>query len=569
MFTLDHAKEQVVRALRAAVAADVDITAEQLEKPPQPGFGDLSFPCCGLAKALKQAPPKIAAELAAKVDSSGADLIESCTATGPYLNFRLSRVDFAAAAVADVLDAPERYAMAPANGRKVMVEYFSANTHKEVHIGHLRNMAYGLAVCNLLRASGDEVIPVTYIGDIGAHVAKCLWGLKRFHAGEMPPENRGKWLGAVYAEATRRVDEDESLKAEVAEVQRRLEARDSEWTALWDETREWSLGEMKAVCSDFGIEFRRWYTESEVEERGKALVAELEARGIVTESEGAKVVDLADEGLGVFLVLKTDGSALYSTKELALAELKDREYPGLAESYNVVDVRQSLYFKQFFATLKHLGLQTSFRHLGYEFVTLPDGAMSSRKGNVIAYEDLRDEVIGRVLAEISARHPDWDEARRAASARVIAHGAMKFWLLKQGPDRPIVFEIKQALAFDGFTGPYVQYAHARLASILRKGEYEAAGERPVMTDDAAEFALVSVVADLPSAVSRAAAKADPSLLAQYLFDLAEAVNAFYRDASVLNADEAAKARRLTLCAAAKAALKQGLGFLGIEAPEEM
>lgn len=567
MYSLDRAKQEIVDLLNAALP-ELHAAPADLVKPPQADFGDLSFPCFAAAKALKKAPPAIAAALAEKLRLSADGLVARVTAAGPYLNFSFNRAAFAAAVLTDVLAAPDTYGQAAPTGEKVMVEYFSANTHKEVHIGHLRNMALGLAVCRLYEAAGATVVPVTYIGDIGAHVAKCLWALQKFHSGEDLPANKGKFLGSVYAEATRLVEEHPEYKEEIAEVQRLLESSNPAWHKLWQETRQWSLDEMRVTCEEFGIRFVRWYTESEVEKPGKELVKELLAQGLAEMSQGATVVNLEADRLGIFLVLKSDGSALYSTKELALAKLKFAEYPDLAKSVNIVDVRQSLYFQQLFKTLEKMGFTRPMKHLAYEFLTLKEGAMSSRKGNIVSYEDLRDEVKARALAEAKERHPDWDEARLAADAWAVAEGAIKFWLLKQGIERPIVFDIEQALSFDGFTGPYIQYSHARLASILRKAGVT--GIRPVaMADDPAEYQLARLIAELPEAARLAAQDSNPAAFAQYLFDLAEAVNAFYRDVSVLQAESGVRTRRLALCAAAAIAVRRGLYLLGMAAPEEM
>lgn len=569
MTALDRAKNEALELLRTALPSDVSLFPSLFERPPRPEMGDLAFPCFPLAKALKKAPPAIAGEIAAAIVPSG--LIASAEAVGPYVNFRFDRAAFASAVLTDVAAAGDRYGEKKDGGRSVMVEYGSPNTHKEIHVGHLRNFTLGLSVVKLLRAQGHKVVPVSYIGDIGAHVAKCLWALKTFHDGEQMPENRGKFLGSVYAEGTAKVDEDPSRKEAVAEVQRKLEAREPEWDALWKETRQWSIDELSAIFGELGIAFDRTYYESEVEEPGKKLVAELLERGIAEKGEGgALIVDLAAEDLGVFLALKSDGSSLYSTKELALAELKRKEYPGMAESVHIVDTRQSLYFRQFFATLKRMGFDQEMVHLGYEFVTLKEGAMSSRKGNIITYEDFRDTMMDRVRKETRERHEDWDDTRVGTTAWAIAESAMKFGMLKQDNDKPIVFDMDAALSFDGFTGPYVQYAHARLSSILAKAgvsrEVPAGIEG---SDDADECRLLRAVADLPDTIAAAAAAHRPSLLAQYVFDLAQATSDFYRDVPVLKAEGDDRTRRLAVAASARAALAHGLALLGIKAPDEM
>jgi arginyl-tRNA synthetase len=567
MYTLDKAKKEIIAALAATVPSEVTLSEAELVKPPQKDMGDLSYPCFGLAKALKGNPAALAKDLAAKLAPAG--LVGEIRAVGPYVNFFFDRAAFATSVLEDVLGRAGEYGDAPKTNGRVMIEYGQPNTHKEIHVGHLRNLALGLAVVNLTRAAGHDAVPVSYIGDIGAHVAKCLWALKKFHADEQPPENRGKFLGQVYTEASRKVEEDESLKEEVAAVQRKLEARDPEWDALWQETRQWSIDEMNAIFNELGCFFERMYFESEVEGPGKELVQELRGRGIAKEGErGAIIVDLEAEKLGIFLVLKSDGSALYSTKELALARKKFEDYTAIGTSIHVVDTRQALYFQQCFATLKRMGFDKEMHHLAYEFVTLKEGAMSSRKGNIVTYEDFRDAMKEMAAKETKNRRTEWSDEKVAETAWAVAEGAMKFGMLKQDTERPIVFDMEEALDFNGFTGPYIQYSHARLASILAKAEGETVSVCRA-SEDPAEFALLRVVADLPEVILRSAEARKPSLLAQYLFDLAQEANAFYRDVHVLSAEGEDRGRRIAIAGAAKEALARGLGLLGIKAPEEM
>ena len=240
----------------------------------------------------------------------------------------------------------------------------------------------------------------------------------------------------------------------------------------------------------------------------------------------------------------------------------------MAASLHVVDTRQALYFRQFFATLRRLGFEQEMAHLGYEFVTLKEGAMSSRKGNIVTYEDFRDAMRERVEEETRSRHEDWDDAKVAEAAWTIAEGAMKFGMLKQDNDRPIVFDMDAALSFDGFTGPYVQYAHARMSSILSKAG-ETADAAASGSDDEDEYRLLRMVAEFPDVIADAARTYRPSLVAQYAFDLAKATSDFYRDVPVLKAEGDDRARRLAIVSTARTVLAQALDLLGIRAPDEM
>ncbi len=569
MYALMRAKQEAARKLNDALPEEATVSIDDLEEPPQKEMGDLAFPCFTLSKKLKRSPVDIAKDLADKASIGG--MISSVEAAGPYVNFKFDHDSFSSATVADALLEGGRFGDAedPAGGQ-LIIEYGQPNTHKEVHVGHLRNFFLGLAVVRLARASGNTVVPTSYIGDIGMHVAKCLWAYRKFHDGEKPEKGReGKFLGAIYTEASRLIEKDESLKEEVSEVQRALEAGDPEWTALWLETRQWSLDEMRAIFDELGCEFDRIYLESEVEGPGKELVAELLEKGIAKESQGAIVMDFESEGLGVFLLLKSDGSALYSTKELALAKLKFEEYPDTDVSVHVVDVRQSLYFQQFFRTLQLMGFDKRLVHLSYDFVTLKEGAMSSRKGNVITYGEFREEMVRRASAETRQRHPDWEDDRIHATAWTISEGAMKFAMLKQDNDKPIVFDIDSALSFDGFTGPYVQYAHARMSSILGKAGEERADVAGMSGFTPEEFGVLRKVGAFPAVVAESGIEFRPSLLAQYAFELAQDASAFYRDVPVLQADPDDRARRLVIVEAVRATLARALYLLGIAAPDEM
>jgi arginyl-tRNA synthetase len=565
-YALQQAKEEIIKQLRLLLPENISVSADELEEPPQRELGDLAYPCFSFAKEMKKAPTAISTELASKFKFTG--LVAAAEAAGPYINFRLRRNEFCQA----VLVETQQDYQSDDKKVRLLVEYGQPNTHKEVHVGHLRNFFIGLSIVRIAEAAGYQVTPLSYIGDVGAHVAKCLWAYKKFHDGERPESGQeGKFLGGIYTEASQLLEKDEALKKEISEVQSALESGDPSWVALWKETRQWSLNEMNAIFKDLQCEFRRTYYESEVEEPGKKLVRQMLTDGVAKESQGAIVMDLEAEGLGIFLLLKSDGNSLYATKDLALAQLKFREFEA-DTSVHIVDTRQSLYFQQLFAALRRLGFDKHLVHLAYDFVTLKEGAMSSRKGNIITYTEFRDQLTQLAQNETRQRHLDWDADRIKRVAWILAEGAMKFAILKQDNDKPITFDPQEALAFEGFTGPYVQYAHARMLSILTKTTTEnKTAPLSVLDSDFTEdeLAVLRTVAKLPIVVEDAARTFRPLVVAQYAFELAQQASAFYRDVPVLSAAEADRARRLCIVDAVARTLKQALFLLGIRAPEEM
>jgi arginyl-tRNA synthetase len=349
-----------------------------------------------------------------------------------------------------------------------------------------------------------------------------------------------------------------------------LESKDPVWTKLWLETRRWSLVEFSELFDELGVQIERQYLESEVVDEGQKMVDDLLQKGVAKESQGAIVVDLEDKKMGVFLIRKSDGTSLYATKDLALAYLKHREYPKLDRSIVLVDSRQSLYFRQLFETLKMMGYPVATEHVGYEFVTLKSGAMSSREGNVVTYQSFRDELLKKTREETLKRHADWNEGKIHYASWALAMAAVKFGMLRQDPEKIFTFDLEQALSFEGDTGPYVQYAAVRLGSILKK-----AGGAPVdgvdfsALKEPSEKQLALALARFEDVVRKAAHELSPGMIAQWCVETAQLSNAFYRDVKVVDAPEPERSARLRLVQATRTVLSQGLEILGIPVPEEM
>ncbi len=570
-------------AILEHVAKKIGAEPSDLVTPPDPKLGDLAFGCFKIAKEQKKSPAEVAKLLAIEISKDKKDhLIASASAAGPYVNITLKPGETVAHIVTDIEAKKASYGSSEdGKKRQVLLEYAQPNTHKEFHIGHLRNLVLGNALIRILAKNGWKVVPASYHGDVGAHVAKVLWLLQKKVASrksKVESQRSGKYLGELYAEATKLLEEKPELKDEVSEVQRKLESGDKGLLKLWKETRKWSIAEFKEIFGDLDTKIERQYFESEVVDDGQKIVDELLKKGIAKKSEGAIVVDLESEKLGMFLIRKSDGTSLYATKDLALAKLKAEEYPDVARSLILVDNRQSLYFKQLFRTLELMGVKIPHEFVGYEFVTLKSGAMSSREGNVVTFQSFRDEVVKFARAETMKRHDDWNEGKVEHTAWAIAMAGIKYGMLKQDSDKMIVFDLERALAFDGDTGPYIQYAATRLAAILKKAKVESRKSKVATLDfetlrlltHPAEKHLALQIAKFPDAVHRAGVELKPNHIAHWLLAMSHAVSDFYRDVNVLDATpDARRPARLRLVASALSVLILGLDLLGIPVPDEM
>jgi len=571
MYALERIKHDLASELGHLLKAE--ITAADFVAPPQEDLGDLSLPCFLLAKELKKNPAEVAEEI---VKNFKHKFIKDCSSAGPYLNITLSDEAFNII-LANIVKLRNDFGFNKnGSGKRIMIEYANQNTHKELHIGHLRNMAYGDAINRILKANGYKVIPVSYINDFGINVAKTLWWLyheKNTEAKKilaLGVENKGYFLGRQYAAATQQLEDHIEYKGEVAEVMKQIESRSGEIYKLWKKTRQWNINQFSLTYKELGIKFKAIFYESDFIKQGFKIVKTLEQKNILFVSEGAVIADLNNYNLGVLVVLRSDGTALYPVADLPLAIEKIKRYK-LDESLYIVDNRQDLYFKQLFKLLELLGYATKFEHLPYEFVKLPSGMMSSRTGNIIPYEDLKDMALVKAKAEVSSRHQTWSIKKINQVSAVVAFGALKFEMIKVGALKQITFEIDSALKFEGFTAAYLQYTYARLKSIIRKADNKI---KKVKVDwnqlaDKKEKVLTLKLANFSEVVIQAGEKKDPAEIAKYLFELAQLTNDYYHAVNVLKADKVTGAARLALLDSTASIIKQGLNLLGIETVEEM
>jgi arginyl-tRNA synthetase len=551
-------------------------------------------------KSTGKPVPQRAQELAEQVKLQLGEVegISHIEAVKGYLNVYFETGAYARRVVEAVLSKGVDFGRGPAKGERVMVEYCQPNTHHSFHIGHYRTTILGESLARLTEFAGFETIRASYPGDLGLGVITVMWAYNKFYKDQEPAgvHERGQWLLKIYAEATalleKKDDETpeqttqrEAYDAERREMYRKWDAGDPEVRELWRVTREWSLEEMRDILNTLDVKMDVWFYESEVDEPSKGIVEELVARGIATDErpQGGAVIVKIDEKLGLAkekyrtaVLLRSDGTTLYLTKDLALARVKFEQY-HVDRSIYVVDFRQSLHFQQAFKILEMWGFPQAAKcyHLPYGYITLPEGAMSARKGRVILFKDVADEAVKRVLAVESEKSGDIPASEREAIAAQIGLGALAYSILSVDNNKDIVFDMNEALSFDGRTGPYIQNAHVRANSILKKANVE----RLTFNVDAPTFdyeltkhetELIEQISRFPQTVQQAANEYRPMVMAMYAYDLANTFHSFYHAVPVTQTEDlSVRNARLQLVAAAKQVIANALRLLDIQAPDVM
>lgn len=599
-----HLAEKLAAASRDAVTTDEVML---VIAPPHTGC-DLSFQCFQLARQWKTNPAQIAQQMAADItaDTETNDLLAALEPAGPYLNLKLARSAVARKLFAEIADKGEGFGHCQRQGKEVvMMEYVSPNTNKPLHLGHLRNALLGRAVTQLIEAQGARVIKSDIINDRGIHITKSMLAYQRWGGGATP-ESKGvkgdHFVGQLYVEfdkalkaekdawlATEGIDPgtlDEKTKKETDErfnqasellgaardMLRRWEEGDTEVRELWRMMNSWVYEGFGATYGALGITFDKHFYESEIYQEGKEIILDALERGIFEKApNGAVIAPLSKHGkLQDKTVLRGDGTGLYITQDINLATIKFREF-GLTQSIYCIAYEQDFYMKQLFATLDLLGFPWAkgLFHLSYGMVYLPEGKMKSREGKVVDVDELLAELTNLAAEELRRRYADLGDDEIAQRAPAIARAAVVFHFLIVGRESDLQFDPRESVAFEGKTGPYLQYSYARVASILRKAEGSwSMPDEPVLDEDL-EGRLLTQLLLFPSVVTDAAESYDPSRLAAYLADLAAIFSTFYHDHPVLKADEPIRSSRLALVDAFRTTMGNGLRLLAIEPLEEM
>jgi arginyl-tRNA synthetase len=541
--------------LKEEIARSLGVEPGQIEEPDK--FGDLAFPCFSLAKAQKRNPAEVAKELAGNLKI---DMISKVDAIGPFLNFYVDWSKFSKIII-DSID--EKYGSWE-ESETVMMDVFQANPFKSFHIGHVRNAVLGEAIRRILEKTGKKTSTANYNGDVGIHVARWLLYFNENCGGKIPDGvDFAKFGGEVYAKASQLSKDDPGFEERAQNLNRKIDQRDPTIMAQWKELRDMFYADFERIRGELDVKVDKVIPESDCEQPGKKTVLELFSQGKLVKSDGAIGIDLKE--LGFFILLKSDGTAIYATKDIGLLELK-RKYFKFDRMAYVVGSEQDLYFKQLFKAEDILGLYpaSKSKHISYGLVSLKEGKMSSRLGNVILYEELKEMMVKRVLEEMEDRDVDFD---REEVALKIALGAIKFQMLDIENNKMIKFDWEQALDINGRSGPYIQYSLVRAKNIINKES--CSGYDVSLLKEESEIGLLKKMAMFPDIVKHSADNYSPNVIANYLFELAQLFNSFYQSVQVLKAGDDLKNARLKLVEAFTIVFKSGMELLGIPVLERM
>ncbi|WP_242144766.1 MULTISPECIES: arginine--tRNA ligase [unclassified Bacillus cereus group] len=540
-----------------------EITA-LIETPKQDELGDAAFPCFTLAKQYKKAPAQIAKEIASELKGSFFTKVE---AAGPYVNIFYNRSVVSDHILKTILAEKEEYGQHHFGQEKtVVIDYSSPNIAKPFSMGHLRSTMIGNALNHIAEKCGYEVVGINYIGDWGTQFGKLITAYKKWGNENLVKEDPIRELFQLYVQFHEEVKGNPELEEEGRTWFKKLEDDDEEAVFLWNWFRHESLKEFSLIYELLGVEFTNFQGESFYNDKMDEFVEMLEEKGLLEESDGAQVVNLDEENMPPCLIRKSDGATLYATRDLTAAVYRQNTY-GFDKALYVVGAEQSLHFTQFFTVLKRLGYTwvEGMQHVPFGLVLKDGKKMSTRKGKVVLLEEVLEEAIALAQQHIEEKNPSLKQKEEVA--KQVGVGAIVFHDLKNERMHNIEFSLEKMLKFEGETGPYVQYTHARACSILRKEhiEFETA---TFALNDAYSWNTLKLLNQFPQVIETAFTKNEPSHIAKYILNVAQAFNKYYGNVRILE-DNHEKESRLALVYAVTIVLKEGLRLLGIGAPEEM
>lgn len=560
-------KQKVTEALATALAGQLSAEeiAQKLERPKTSDLGDLAFPTFVLAKIRHQAPQQIAKDLAEKIDTRE---FERVVVAGPYLNFFFDKGKYSEATLASVLNAGGTYGQNnDGQGGQVPIDMSSPNIAKPMSMGHLRSTVIGNAIAEILTKNGYAPIKDNHLGDWGTQFGKLITAYKLWgNEADVKADPINK-LVEYYVRFHKEDVTKPELDDEAREWFRKLENGDPEAHRLWKWFRDASLQEFNDVYQKLGVTFDTYNGEAFYNDKLEEVVQLLRDKHLLVESQGAQVVDLSKYQLNPALILKSDGASLYITRDIATALYRDREYAPAKNLY-VVGSEQTYYFQQLKAVLLEMGLKSApnLEHVPFGLITVDGKKLSTRSGRIILLDQVLEESVALAAKEINKKNPDLKN--KSEVAKQVGVGAIVFGDLKNERTNNIDFVLADQLKFEGETGPYVQYAHARAESILRKAKGVIVTADGNQLTDPAAWDTIKLLAKFPAIVRMACDELEPSVVAKYALRLAKTFNKYYAHSKILT-DDAELSARLALVKAVSIVVKESLRLLGVQAPDEM
>ncbi|MFV0520467.1 MAG: arginine--tRNA ligase [Lachnospirales bacterium] len=563
-FKLEIAKE----ICKVVKEDDVNLCFDMLETPPNPELGDYAYPCFKLAKEFKKAPPLIAQELCESFSES--KYIGKVVAVGPYLNFFLNNEVYIKGIVTEVLEKGEHFGDSTlGEGKMIVLDYSSPNIAKTFHIGHIRSTGIGNALKNVYKKLGYDTFGINYLGDWGTQFGKLIVAYKKWGDKEKTERDGVIELTRIYVKFHDEAEKDDSLNDEARSWLVKMQDGDEEALALWGWFKEISLREFNRIYDRLGVSFDSFDGESFFNDKMKPVVEEIDRKGLLKESQGAKIVDLEEFNLPPCLILRSDGGTLYPTRDISAALYRKKTY-NFHKAVYVTAVDQKVHFEQWFKVIELMGYEwaSELTHVPFGLVSLENGKLSTRKGNVVSMEELLDEAIQKTLTIIEDKNPNLEGKEQVA--RDVGIGAIIFNDLYNSRIKDVLFSWERILNFDGETGPYVQYTHARACSVLEKANYVKKSDVDFsLVTDSSTLALVKLFDTFEEKLENVAKKDEPYLLTRHLVDISKAFNKFYHNNIILTDDENLKQARLAIVECTRNVLEIGLNLLGINAPKKM
>ncbi|MFS9109593.1 arginine--tRNA ligase [Streptococcus australis] len=559
-------KELIASELAKVIEGlDQETILNLLEQPKSSDLGDIAFPAFSLAKIERKAPQAIAADIAEKIDASH---FEKVVATGPYVNFFLDKSKISDHVIKSVIEAGADYGQQDeGHGGNITIDLSSPNIAKPFSVGHLRSTVIGDALSNIFRKMGYNTIKINHLGDWGKQFGLLMVAYKKWGSKEAVEANPIDELLKLYVRINAEIENDPALDEEGRLWFKKLEDGDPEATELWQWFRDESLVEFNRIYKLLGVEFDSLNGEAFYNDKMDEAVQILEEKGLLKESKGASIVELDDVNLPPAMIKKSDGATLYITRDIATAIYRARTYNFVKNIY-AVGQEQSNHFRQLKAVLKKMGFDWSddMIHVDFGLVTKNRQKLSTRKGNIILLEPTLQEAISRAKAQIEEKNPELENKEEVAHA--VGVGAVKFYDLKTDRRNGYDFDLEAMVSFEGETGPYVQYAYARIQSILRKANFTPSADATYSLNDPESWEIIKLLQDFSRVVKRAAENYDPSLIAKYAINLAQAFNKYYAHTRILD-ESPERDSRLALSYSTAVVLKEALRLLGVEAPEKM